>query len=330
MRRCSKKPPSTPESRAGHARFMQEWRGRHRVQQLLKVGKSTRRTAFSCARGTLSCRLDALLVLDLHPARLREFQHWYRATASPAHRRYQDSPDLVRSLRLPLKSPSAWLVAVIAYWWMEDCARDALGWLLTFPEPDWLQIGELLRWAGTVARNGAVRRHGCPRDPRGTVAAPERICPRNFRTVLPLRRLHELVVNVGSLSQLVKALKAPAAPTPRMTASCAADLLSRTRGIGPGLAADVLNTLLSHGLLEFDVGIVSPGALAAVFYLRGGEGTQPRCYGLWPRQADKYTVRDAIAHLAALEGCHWLDVHHALRLWRSTDSFLATSPRCRR
>ncbi len=54
------------------------------------------------------------------------------------------------------------------------------------------------------------------------------------------------------------------------------------RGIGHGLAADVLNTLLSHGLLMFDIGIVGPGALAAVFYLRGGEGTQPRCYSLCP------------------------------------------------
>ena len=93
---------------------MQERRGRHRVQQWLNVGISTRRTASNRVRGTLSCRLDALLVLDLHPARLREFQRGYRATASPAHRRYQDSRELVRSLRLPLKSPSAWLATVIA------------------------------------------------------------------------------------------------------------------------------------------------------------------------------------------------------------------------
>jgi hypothetical protein len=98
-------------------------------------------------------------------------------------------------------------------------------------------------------------------------------------------------------------------------------------GIGPGLAADVLNTLLARGLLVFDVGIVGPGALAAVFYLRGGEGTQPRCYSLWPRQDHDYKVRDAIAHLAALNYSQTWNVNHALRSWRSTDSLLATSPR---
>ena len=324
MRRPVKKPPSTPESRAGHTRFMQEWRGRRRVQQLLKIGQSTRRTAALHARGTPRCRLDALLALELHPARLREFQHWYRATASPAHRRYQDSPDLVRSLRLPLKSASAWLAAVIAYWWMDDCARDAVGWLLTLAEPDWSQIGELLRWAGTVSRNGAVR-HAGPRYRRGTGAAKVSRCAPNFRAIPSLRRWHELVVNGGGLSQLVKALRAPVAPMPRMTTSCAADLLSQVRGIGPHLAISVINTLLSHGLLEFDVGIVGPGALATVFFLRGGRGALPRCHGLWPNQEDECKVRDAIAHLAALEGCHWLDMQHALCLWRSTDSFVATS-----
>jgi hypothetical protein len=110
-----------------------------------------------------------------------------------------------------------------------------------------------------------------------------------------------------------------------MTTSCAADLLSQVRGIGPHLAISVINTLLSHGLLEFDVGIVGPGALATVFFLRGGRGALPRCHGLWPNQEDECKVRDAIAHLAALEGCHWLDMQHALCLWRSTDSFVATS-----
>jgi hypothetical protein len=96
------------------------------------------------------------------------------------------------------------------------------------------------------------------------------------------------------------------------------------RGIGPYLAKNVINTLLAHGLLEFDVGIVCPTALATVSFLRGDKGALPSCCGLWPIQADDYKVRDAIAHLAALEGCHWLDMQHALCLWRSTDAFVAT------
>jgi hypothetical protein len=326
MRRLREKCPSTPESRARHARLMQKIRARRRVQQLLNTGHSTRRSVVLHARGSPCCRLGASVSLEMHVARLRQFQHWYRATASPFHRRYQESPELVRSLRLPLKSPSAWLAAVIAYWWMEDCARDAVGWLLAVPDPDWSRIGELLRWAGTVSRSGAVR-HAIAgrRYRRGSGAMPVRGCARNFRAILSIQRWHELVVSGGGLSELVKALTAPATPTPRMTTSCAADLLSQVRGIGPYLAKNVINTLLSHGLLEFDVGIVGPGALTTVIFLRGGTVALSRCYGLWPNQEDDYKVRDAIAHLAALEGCHWLDMQHALCLWRSTDSFAAVS-----
>jgi len=303
---------------------MRRLRAQQRLQQLLNTGHSTRRSVVIHARGSRSCQLSASAGLDMDPARLRQFQHWYRAIASPCHRRYQESPELVRSLRLPLKSPSAWLAAVIAYWWMEDCARDAVGWLLTTPEPDWSRIWELMRWADTVSRSGAVA-HAGRRYRRGSGAMPASGCAPNFRAILSLQRWHELVVSGEGLSELVKALKAPAAPTPRMTTSCAADLLSHVRGIGPYLAKNVINTLLSHGLLEFDVGIVGPGSFATVVFLRGGADVLPRCYGLWPSQEDAYKVRDAITHLAALEGCHWLDMQHALCLWRSTDSFATTS-----
>jgi hypothetical protein len=110
-----------------------------------------------------------------------------------------------------------------------------------------------------------------------------------------------------------------------MTTSCAADLLSQVRGIGPYLAKNVINTLLSHGLLEFDTGIVGPGAFTSLVFLRGGPYVLPRCRGLWPSQEDDYKVRDAIAQLAVLEGCHWLDMQHALCLWRSTGSFAAAT-----
>lgn len=303
---------------------MRKLRAQARVAQLL----NRRRSIALRARGSPGPgphdQLGAGAGSDMHPVRLLRFQHWYRTVAAPCHRRYQESPDLVRSLRLPLKSPSAWLAAVIAYWWMEDCARDAVGWLLTMPEPDWTRIWELLRWAGTVSRSGAVA-HAGRRYRRGAGAIPALGCAPHFRSILSLRRWHELVVSGQGLTALVEAVKAPAAPTPRMTTSCAADLLSQVRGIGPYLAKNVINTLLSHGLLEFDTGIVGPGAFTSLVFLRGGPYVLPRCRGLWPSQEDDYKVRDAIAQLAVLEGCHWLDMQHALCLWRSTDSFAAAT-----
>jgi hypothetical protein len=46
---------------------------------------------------------------------------------------------------------------------------------------------------------------------------------------------------------------------------------------------------------------------------------------LCPPRDDDYKVRDAIAHLAALNYSQTWNVNHALRSWRSMDSLLATS-----
>lgn len=322
--RRPQKPASTRASRAAHALFMQEWRRRRRAAALLKKSKSARKKVVRLS-GPHRCRLDAPLALELDAARLRRFQHWFRETALLGHRRYQESPDLVRSLRMPLKSPAAWLAALIAYWWMDDFARDAVGWLLTDAEPDWDQIKGLLRCATTVAQSGAVGTAG-PRYRRGHGAVPAGGCAQNSRMILSLQRWHNMVVIDGGLSRLVRAIRKPRTPSPRMTTSCAAGCLSHVRGIGQYLAKNVMATMVAHGLLEFDIGIVGPGALATVVFLRGGPGTL-QSPGLWPDDNDTGNVRGAIAHLARLEGCHWLDMQHALCLWRSSGSFHAVPAR---
>ena len=70
--------------------------------------------------------------------------------------------------------------------------------------------------------------------------------------------------------------------------------------------------LSRNGLLSYDVGIVGPGSLATVtYYLCGGSGTL-KSPGLLPTCTDTNHARGTIAHLVQLEGCHWLDMQHAL------------------
>ena len=85
---------------------------------------------------------------------------------------------------------------------------------------------------------------------------------------------------------------------------------------------NVINTLLTHDLLEFDEGIVGPGALASLSWLRGGS-CAVRAQGLWPMAsgADAVAARDAITRLADFESCHWVDIQHALCLWRASAPF---------
>ena len=74
-------------------------------------------------------------------------------------------------------------------------------------------------------------------------------------------------------------------------------------------------------LPEFDLGIVGPGALATLAWLRGGEGTLPSL-GFWQTaQAPAAVIaRQGVARLAEMESCHWLDMQHALCLWRSSET----------
>jgi hypothetical protein len=131
------------------------------------------------------------------------------------------------------------------------------------------------------------------------------------------------VVLENGLPELVLAVKKRHGPA-KLKTSCAAGCLTAVRGIGPYLAKNIIATMLSHGLLEYDVGIVGPGSLATVCYLRGGSCAL-QSSGLLPNATDTNNARGTIAHLAQLEGCDWLDMQHALCLWRSSDSFAASS-----
>jgi hypothetical protein len=126
--------------------------------------------------------------------RLRDFQDWYRNTALPGHRAVKQSPDMARALRTPMQSPAAWIAALLCFWWLEAPARDALGWLLTEPTPDWRLVRRLLGVATVI---GHSRNHGPgSRFRRGLgVAAPSKTSkgpdwqlrtlrgrPRNTRT----------------------------------------------------------------------------------------------------------------------------------------------------
>ena len=191
-----------------------------------------------------------------------------------------------------------------------------MGWLLTDESPDWLLIQRLLHRALAVSRVGAVGNTG-PSFRRGLGAMPGEQwsqCPPQIRPVLSLRRWHELVVVDNNLQELVLATKKHNAC---LKTSDAAGFLTAIHGIGPYLATNVIATMLSHGFLSYDVGIVGPGSLATVTYLCGGSGTL-KSPGLLPTCTDKNNARGTIAHLAQLEGCHWLDMQHALCLWRSS------------
>ncbi|MFM7988304.1 MAG: hypothetical protein ACKPKO_54225, partial [Candidatus Fonsibacter sp.] len=86
----------------------------------------------------------------------------------------------------------------------------------------------------------------------------------------------------------------------------------------------VIATVPSRGLIDFDVGVVGRGSLATVTYLCGRRATSSRAStaaGFLPNDTDKDNARGTVAHLAQLEGCHWLDMQHALCVRQQSESF---------
>ncbi|MFM7982842.1 MAG: hypothetical protein ACKPKO_26320, partial [Candidatus Fonsibacter sp.] len=112
-------------------------------------------------------------------------KQWYLC-ASQERRWYQKSPDFIRSLRIQVTHPSAWLAAVISYWWVDPFARDAIGWLLTDESPDWLIMQKLLHRARSIefSRGGAAVPLFCQ-----GLGAAMRACPLHLRTLLSMRRM---------------------------------------------------------------------------------------------------------------------------------------------
>lgn len=295
---------------------MRRWRQQRRAAIVIKpVGRNkTKRSQHS------TDKLPATLATPnaFCCQRLRQFQQWYRNRALPDQRRFHVSADFARSLRLPVSAlPAPYLAALIAFWWMDDRARDAVGWLLTDLKPNWADIRRLLTRASVTAVPAAQPRR------RGLGALPSGVSPRD-RTFSTVRHWHLVVVEAKALEPLVR--KLPAGPRPRlgirahgMMSTCdAASVLAGVRGVGPYLAKNIINTLFWHGFLEFDRGVVGPGAMTTLTWLRGGSDTL-QSQGLWPMartiQAD--TAQQDVAHLAKMESCHWLDMQHALCLWRS-------------
>ena len=118
--------------------------------------------------------------------------------------------------------------------------------------------------------------------------------------------------------------KMPSGPKPRlacgkMTTSGAASVLAVVRGVGPYLAKNIIGTLFTHGFLEFDRGILGPGSLTALTWLRGGSGAL-QSHGQWPmtETPEAVSAHADVAQLATMESCHWLDMQHALCFWRSS------------
>lgn len=307
-RRTNSKQPPAP-----HARYMRQWRHKRRMAalRLLPQSENKRRRHRANPEGEPRCTaMRSSCAFDF--GRLRDFQHWFRHLAQPHDREFQKSAELLRSKRLPLISlPSTYLAALISYWWLDDCGRDAIGWLLAMPEPSWQDVRRLLSIAAGTAAMAPVakpRRRGL-----GALPADRHTKNRNF---LSVKRWHTQVVGGNALAPLAQAITTKASQ-PKMSTSCAAAALVAVRGIGPYLAKNVINTLFSHGFLEFDVGIVGPGALATLAWLQGGSGIL-KSQGLLPAshgpQAD--IARQGVARLAEMESCHWLDMQHALCLWR--------------
>ncbi|MFM7977818.1 MAG: hypothetical protein ACKPKO_00750, partial [Candidatus Fonsibacter sp.] len=118
----------------------------------------------------------------------------------------------------------AWLVAAISYWRVDLFARDAIARLLTDESPNWLLMQKLLHRARSVevSRVGAAE----PQLRQGFGAAM-RACPRHIRTLLSLRRWHELVVQDKCIPEHVAAIGNPES-FPIFTYSLAASFLTRS------------------------------------------------------------------------------------------------------
>ena len=118
-------------------------------------------------------------------------------------------------MRLPVSAlPSSYLAALLADWWLDDCGRDAIGWLLAEPKPNWQDARRLLTIAaGTVAIAPAAKTRR--RGPGAVLAS----CGTNTGSFVTVQRWHMLVVGQNALAPVARVM-AVKPPTPRMQASC--------------------------------------------------------------------------------------------------------------
>ena len=96
----------------------------------------------------------------------RRFQTWFRQKALPGQKFMRCAWDMRRALRFPqptsIPEVRVWLFALVGYWWWTPYGRDALGYELLVPDPDWHRIGSCLRLSASGPRAGmsGVRRRG--------------------------------------------------------------------------------------------------------------------------------------------------------------------------
>jgi hypothetical protein len=99
----------------------------------------------------------------------------------------------------------------------------------------------------------------------------------------------------------------------------AAAALKTLPGCGPYIAKNVINTMLLRGLLQFDEGVLEPGAIRSLVFLKTiGTGTRAQhAGGLWPDAPDPAGWRRIVQALALQENCHWIDIQSGLCFWSS-------------
>lgn len=266
----------------------------------------------------------------LLPGRLRSFQLWLRRRAPPAWRRVHLAAEMERSrriLRLPgLAGSRMWLVALVSFWWLDAVSRETVVPELALQsEPEWDYVRFCLTLAGEVARDNPPRRVDGPTglgrrgpgavgkedlDP-GNRDGGERGGRRVERTWRTLQAWHEGIV--GGKAEAVSALADRFDSRDAVSSSEAARALRTLPGCGPYLAKNVINTLLLMGLVRFDVGVLGPGAIRSLEFLRGSPLQSP---GLWPDQPDPKGWRRVVQQLAEQEAdCHWVDIQSALCYW---------------
>ena len=111
---------------------------------------------------------------------LRQFQTWFRQKALPSQKFMRCAGDMRRALRFPrptsVPEVRVWLFALVGYWWSTPYGRDALGYELLMPNPDWHRIGSRLQLSASGPRAGmsGVRRRGYGISGPGAVGTQQR------------------------------------------------------------------------------------------------------------------------------------------------------------
>jgi hypothetical protein len=275
----------------------------------------------------------------LNPGRLRQFQRWFRHIAPMSWRRVHLAAEMERSLRLPRcgggpHGKRRWVAAVAAFWRLQPAGRDALGTELAVAvDPDWPTLQYLLACSYTSNRTprplhgpaGSGRRgRGFPRIPRialptqaaelfGSDPGWRKASRQAADDIVTIKTWHEVIVS--GTACLVAELADNLCETGLWTSSKAAAALKTLPGCGPYLATNIINTMLLRGLLQFDEGVLGPGAIRSLAFLQGadnGTRVQLQNAGLWPDAPDSAGWRRIVEELAWQENCHWIDIQSGL------------------